>query len=149
MKRRIRKRRILKWIGVGLCIGFSAAWIVGLFGGLRYSAGNCGFACYVNGIEFWTSARPLPKTWEWRSTPDFYGWWPRRHHFNIGPRTHWGIVIPYWMLILSSVVATTWLWWSDRRPKAGCTNCNYNLTGNVSGVCPECGRSVMRGTDGN
>jgi hypothetical protein len=29
------------------------------------------------------------------------------------------------------------------RPPAGhCTACGYDLTGNVSGVCPECGRSV-------
>src|SRR5436190_1201662 len=34
----------------------------------------------------------------------------------------------------------------DRRRKAArrCRRCDYNLTGNVSGVCPECGRSVKR-----
>ncbi len=30
-----------------------------------------------------------------------------------------------------------------RRPEAGkCNDCGYNLTGNVSGVCPECGMEV-------
>lgn len=29
------------------------------------------------------------------------------------------------------------------RERAGrCWHCNYNLTGNVSGVCPECGRAL-------
>jgi hypothetical protein len=29
-----------------------------------------------------------------------------------------------------------------RRSQGGCSNCFYNLTGNVSGVCPECGMAV-------
>ncbi|MDB5354049.1 MAG: hypothetical protein JWN24_502 [Phycisphaerales bacterium] len=34
--------------------------------------------------------------------------------------------------------------WRDRRRLAEgqCLLCGYDLTGNVSGVCPECGRSV-------
>ena len=30
---------------------------------------------------------------------------------------------------------------TDRRDAGRCTRCGYDLTGNVSGVCPECGRS--------
>jgi hypothetical protein len=26
--------------------------------------------------------------------------------------------------------------------KSTCTSCGYNLTGNISGVCPECGTTV-------
>ena len=29
-----------------------------------------------------------------------------------------------------------------RRKKGLCLNCGYNLTGNVSGVCPECGERI-------
>lgn len=29
-----------------------------------------------------------------------------------------------------------------RRRKGLCVNCGYNLTGNVSGICPECGSGV-------
>lgn len=29
----------------------------------------------------------------------------------------------------------------------GCTFCNYDLSGNISGICPECGRPVFRYTD--
>ncbi len=29
-----------------------------------------------------------------------------------------------------------------RRRKGLCVNCDYNLTGNVSGVCPECGTKI-------
>jgi hypothetical protein len=58
------------------------------------------------------------------------------------------------MTLVSSadpLVATTvllWYWWPVLRGRASpaldpdvphCTRCGYNLTGNVSGVCPECG----------
>ncbi|MCC6358656.1 MAG: hypothetical protein IT450_07930 [Phycisphaerales bacterium] len=35
-------------------------------------------------------------------------------------------------------------WWLDRRrPRPGCCSaCGYDLTGNVSGTCPECGRAI-------
>ena len=35
-------------------------------------------------------------------------------------------------------------WWSARRaaPTDDCLHCGYNLTGNVSRRCPECGREV-------
>ncbi len=33
---------------------------------------------------------------------------------------------------------------SDRpHPPGHCKNCGYNLTGNVSGICPECGTPAM------
>jgi rubrerythrin len=33
-----------------------------------------------------------------------------------------------------------------QRPKVGCcTACGYNLTGNTSGVCPECGTPSTAG----
>lgn len=31
--------------------------------------------------------------------------------------------------------------------KAGCPSCGYDLSGNTSGVCPECGKPVLRYTD--
>ena len=41
-----------------------------------------------------------------------------------------------------AITLAVWLV-SRRRPQPGrCAGCNYDLTGNVSGVCPECGRKV-------
>lgn len=38
------------------------------------------------------------------------------------------------------------LWWLNERrfrvPPGHCPNCDYDLTGNVSGVCPECGERI-------
>jgi len=48
-------------------------------------------------------------------------------------------VIPWAPLVLS--LAACILFWrrSQRPPRGHCTACGYNLTGNLSGVCPECG----------
>jgi hypothetical protein len=53
--------------------------------------------------------------------------------------------IPLWGLFVLSAFAPAVLFcrrvqrW-DRRRKGMCRQCAYDLTGNVSGVCPECGR---------
>ncbi|HEY3241813.1 MAG TPA: hypothetical protein VGM03_00550 [Phycisphaerae bacterium] len=48
--------------------------------------------------------------------------------------------VPVWLPVLILVAPTLWLWVRDRRPKPGhCQRCGYDLTGNTSGVCPECG----------
>lgn len=31
-----------------------------------------------------------------------------------------------------------------RRPRVGCGSCGYDLVGNTSGVCPECGAPIAR-----
>ncbi len=54
--------------------------------------------------------------------------------------TAWTCVVPLWIPFLAVALPTAI--WSGLgcRPKAGhCKSCGYNLTGNVSGVCPECG----------
>jgi hypothetical protein len=50
----------------------------------------------------------------------------------------WGTV----MLFLSAIVFTILHWQAPRRDPGLCANCNYDLTGNVSGVCPECGAPI-------
>jgi hypothetical protein len=32
--------------------------------------------------------------------------------------------------------------WQFQRPPGSCAHCGYDLTGNVSGICPECGTPV-------
>jgi hypothetical protein len=54
------------------------------------------------------------------------------------------VVAPLWMLFLIAALPTAFLWWLDRRriPLGHCQKCGYNLTGNVSGICPECGQKL-------
>jgi hypothetical protein len=67
----------------------------------------------------------------------------------LGYRTWW-IGFPMWVpLTLFAAYPTLacigWALRGYRRRRRGlCVKCGYNLTGNVSGVCPECGAEVKR-----
>ena len=51
--------------------------------------------------------------------------------------------IPLYVFFLATAIPTIILWRRDRRhPPGYCQKCGYDLTGNVSGVCPECGRKT-------
>jgi len=54
------------------------------------------------------------------------------------------IGVPLWLLFLLVAAPTGRLWWVDRRrvQPGKCRQCGYDLTGNQSGVCPECGTRV-------
>ena len=54
-------------------------------------------------------------------------------------------IVPMWLLIATVAIPTAFLWYRDRRPPPGrCRRCGYDLTGNVSGRCPECGERINR-----
>ncbi len=67
--------------------------------------------------------------------------WFRYRLYNWGSRYwHYSLFIPLWVPILTIAIPTVWLWRRDRRhPPGHCRNCGYDLTGNVTGVCSECG----------
>jgi hypothetical protein len=50
----------------------------------------------------------------------------------------------FWLIALVIVLGTIWSWhrwyrWRTAPPPGHCRKCGYNLFGNVSGICPECG----------
>lgn len=54
------------------------------------------------------------------------------------------IRVPLWVPFSLVMVAAFCLWHPGRLPKdkTHCRNCAYNLVGNISGVCPECGTPI-------
>lgn len=60
-------------------------------------------------------------------------------------RGAWLYAVPLWMPIAVVALLTAWLArrrkWAARAGRCG--YCSYDLTGNMSGVCPECGTSVV------
>lgn len=72
------------------------------------------------------------------------------HHASLddnGPSLFTRVAIRLGLLVpILSLIAETWRQRSNRRTKRKrqptCAKCGYNLTGNVSGICPECGSAV-------
>lgn len=54
------------------------------------------------------------------------------------------VILPMWMSFSMAVLGTGFCAWMSRwRLRRGfCSECDYCLTGNTSGVCPECGSAV-------
>lgn len=59
------------------------------------------------------------------------------------PPGDWVYKLPLWVPFVIVGIPTAALWRRDRRFPAGhCQSCGYDLTGNKSGVCPECGCNI-------
>lgn len=90
-----------------------------------------------------------------------YGWWVSIPHFDLmfantehrdwfsnhvaymailNRDVYFRLLIIPWAPLALSLVACIIFWCRSRRPQRGhCPKCGYNLTGNLSGICPECG----------
>jgi hypothetical protein len=51
--------------------------------------------------------------------------------------------VPPWMVAIPLLIAAGVVHRRNRPKPNRCRNCEYDLTGNVSGVCPECGVAVQ------
>jgi len=145
MVRPSKTRRVLKWVGTVGCVLLALAWATSLalmveanFDRFRVvlSGGGFGF-CWFRG-----SLDRLFRVWG--ALP--VAWLPK-----LGPATAavrrsiiFSMFVPFWCVAPVVVGPTAYLWWRDRRriPPGYCQKCGYNLTGNVSGRCPECGSPV-------
>jgi predicted RNA-binding Zn-ribbon protein involved in translation (DUF1610 family) len=158
MKGRSRTRRILKWVGLVGCLGvvlvFASTWFrlaeiccwantdVYFIGtvpaSLRYSAvydvqGDWRFRDAESGIKI-TGVPPYCRD------PENWCHWPRINRTRVEPAHGTVVVLPLWIVFLVIAIPTAFLWHHDRRPPKGhCQRCGYDLTGNESGTCPECG----------
>ena len=144
IRRPSRARRIAKWGGLVVCMTVGAAWIlspwlwIGCSNGQTYiglSAGAVGIGAFTRyprnlpGVHIVRRDRPK---FEFFFIP---GWsTPGGRGFTV--------LVPLWIPLLLTAISTAILWRRDRIPPGHCQRCGYNLTGNVSGRCPECGEAV-------
>ena len=76
--------------------------------------------------------------------------WPQVRgpgYINYGPDTAlawpWYVALPLWLPTAVLVIAAALAWlWPQRRKPGTCATCGYNLTGNITGRCPECGTAT-------
>jgi len=69
--------------------------------------------------------------------------WPKAYHIR---GFGWLLHISLWLPLVAIAIPTAFLFYRDRRciPPGHCRKCGYDLTGNVSGICPECGTVVPK-----
>ena len=142
-----RIRRLLKWVGVGFVALTVAVGAASFPRGLGYVQQSFDVRV-VKGIVYVDSPSRLANAgyspgWHAFGDMAFPGpglipsflRWPTAHSN--------GVEVPLGPVVLILAVATGLLFWTDRRaPKGHCQSCGYNLTGNTSGVCPECGTPI-------
>ena len=157
----VRLLRRFAWVWLGLSLlGLGSAVLIGCKWDLSYygytwtlemEGGN---ACLTYDMDpFWIFGDgwiigPASKPWEW-ALPSFQ----RGVILFDGTALDDGrrsIVLPLWFVAgvcacpLAAIVLFLQRAFSRvrRRRTGACLGCGYNLTGNVSGVCPECGRKL-------
>jgi hypothetical protein len=156
MRRRSRTRRVLKWVGTTTCflllVACTGTQLVGIEyytpTKKRYAAiANGAFVFEQVGGGGWYDHRG-PRILPHWGLYFPYRWRPHLFHSVGGPLTDCDIefILPLWIPAALAAIPTVLLWWRDRRfPHGFCQACGYDLTGNVSGRCPECGEPVATG----
>lgn len=157
-----RARRNLKRIGVGLSLFLLILWIVSLGYGVAlvpsptiYMHSDRGELClaYVanglNSTKTWSSVSSEVR----RRSLDLSEF--AKLYFHYGPLEGPSsapvtlIIVPIRLLLLLTAIPTAWLLHRDRRSRriglGCCLRCGYDLTGNTSGVCSECGAAKPKG----
>ena len=151
MTRPSRTRRILKWTGAGLSLLIVIAWIVSLWFQLSHKlTPDAAFVvdegylsiAYFEGDVTAVLEHPIGITGHGYLRAGLT--WPRIGKDWVISSSYYGgiwIGLPLWLLLLLTAIPTAWLWHRDRRRvRPGCClRCGYDLTGNTSGVCSECG----------
>ena len=142
MTRGRRTIRLAKWAGVGMCILIAVAWAVSMRWAFGVDVGTAFRAMVESGlfIASWSDSPTDGNVWFSRSAmprdlPPLFAWRPYEDVF---------VYVRLWLLLVLLALPTALLFWLDRRkPRPGfCATCGYDLTGNVSGVCPECGEKM-------
>jgi len=141
-----RTRRILKWTGAGLTLLIFAMWMASLWYdcGFKLTSTSCiGFK--YQGVMF--NRHPIYAQIPQITEIERIDWRGIRFDLPLGgfdgqqQPVVFGFFVPCWLLLVLTAIPTAWLWHRDRRRiRPGCClRCGYDLTGNTSGVCSECG----------
>jgi hypothetical protein len=128
-------------------------WLGSAFWRIQWSNGRTRIFLAEGGLTVSRQSWQVPlKTWEFcRSTHQRLSyWWIRQGVLDLSsvaatPRKIRFINLPLWMPLMMTIGAAWMIHWQHRKRimQGHCQACGYNLTGNTSGVCPECGTPII------
>ncbi len=143
MIHRSRNCRIAKWIGVMVCVVLVAGWGVSSKRRIHYTQ-SISTVELNRGVLAFLMTDFTPWGVQGLHTHSIQGnkfpqWpWVARYQYGV-----WEASSPIWVLLVAAALPAAFLFWRDSRyPPGHCQRCGYDLTGNVTGVCSECGRAV-------
>ena len=133
-------KRVFKCAGLLACTLLASTIVLSRWWSFAWTAGNYWGFVQWGGIAF--GYHNSVDAFRWlvsRNTPPGLYFWLFEHE----PGNQYGapsFITPLW-LPLAAIGLTTIVVWRRGllRLPGTCQKCGYNLTGNVSGVCPECG----------
>lgn len=142
---------MLKWAGTGMCgvvLMIAVANLVWISAGIHFGTGLA-IGVWGGCVEIIRDPRgtltPVEAyAWRAKSLTQVGGQWAIGGAWPDISRGAYpvAVTVPLWMLGLPCFVLTARLWWRDwRRMVPNTCVCGYDLTGNTSGRCPECGRA--------
>ena len=146
MWRRLRVVRVLKWAGTVTCLLILAAFVTSAWYETLYRPSHL-FGVLMDrgylsvGFDLKTIPTMDPKTGAMMSAHGFQLQWDIRPVTRFSVRAVDFVRTPFWFLFVAAIAPTLALWFADRRRVAAghCGKCGYNLAGNTTGRCPECG----------
>ena len=147
-RRPSRLRRVAKWVGLGVYVVILCLWALSSWFFVHYNGANGNHSLGFGQVLFNAQVQGDFDKWNYGEiiqTP----WWIRIglvHPLTLVQNGVRAWIIPLWIPFLAVAIPSAILWRQDRRPRKGhCPHCGYNLTGNESGVCPECSTPVPKG----
>jgi hypothetical protein len=143
---------LLRWFGLSLSVGVAILFVTSLIVPLQYRGESIGLAL-VGGAVSIESHNPALRLSGWLQNPvrSPIRWLPSScfggesdasgQIYYVTCRQWW---LPLWLPFILVALPTELLWWYHRRsPAPGhCHACGYDLTGNQSGICSECGTRI-------
>jgi hypothetical protein len=142
------RRILLVLCGLGLLASI-AVWAISL-PGVHWGKPGVLSVHLLDGMLYAENIAYTSEGLSWLNRPVVWSnvrFWPEGRFWFTYPevtyKVAWVAYLPLWMP--AAVFAALMLWmipWRRRRPPHHCKRCGYDLTGNISGLCPECGASV-------
>lgn len=158
-----------KWTGIVLCMLTFVTWVLTapIFMNRMYVVqysdasswvgiewGVCHFSKYSKTNRLLQELIPFQGYWSFRvkpmlawahaTNPSTYGIeFPSFSTTSGNGGFGMNVRVPLFLLFLVIAMSTSGLWYFDHCAQRGhCRKCDYDLTGNMSGICPECGAPI-------